>query len=124
MNNLAFLYQNGWGVKKNWSQAFKWYRLAAEKGDAMAQANLGLMYQDGDGVAPDMVEAYKWFTLSAEQGNVVGKHYFDDYREHHRLTPEQFAQAERMVTHFHAKTRAKQPRQAEESSAENARRAF
>jgi hypothetical protein len=111
MNNLAFLYQYGWGVKKDLPRALKWYRLAAQKGEAMAQANLGLMYQDGTGVDHDMVQAYKWFTLSAEQGNVVGRHSFDDYNAHHRLTPEQFAEAERMVAEFHAQTHTNPPGQ-------------
>lgn len=101
MNNLAFMYQNGWGVRKDLKQAFHWYQIAANKGDAMAQANLGLMYQDGVGVTPDMVEAYKWFMLSAEQRNSVGKHSFDDYNEHQRLTPEQFEKARQMVSEFH-----------------------
>jgi TPR repeat protein len=96
-------------VKKDLQQALKWYRLAAQKDEAMAQANLGLMYQDGAGVPPDMIQAYKWFSLSAEQGNVVGKHSFDDYNEHHRLTTNQLAEAERMVAEFHAQTRTNQP---------------
>ncbi len=56
-------------------------------------------------IPSDMVQAYKWFTLSAEQGNVTGRHSFDDYNEHHRLTPEQFAEARQMVAEFHAQTR-------------------
>lgn len=105
MNNLAFLYQNGWGVNKNLPRAVKWYRQAALKGDAMAQANLGLMYQDGDGGLPhDKVQAYKWFMLSAEQGNIVGRHSFDEYNEKHLLTPEQFTEARRMAAKFHGLT--------------------
>lgn len=101
MNNLAFLYQNGMGVKKDLPQAFKWFNEAAQRGDAMAQANLGLMYEDGSVGPSDLVQAYKWFTLSAEQGNVVGMHSFDDYNEHHRLTSEQLVKARQMVAEFH-----------------------
>ena len=47
----------------------KWYRLAAEQGNADAQNNLGVMYQYGDGVLQDYAEAVKWYRLAAEQGD-------------------------------------------------------
>lgn len=103
MNNLAFMYQNGFGVQKNLSNAFHWYQVAANEGDGEAQANLGLMYQDGSAVPHDMVQAYKWFAISAEQGNILGKHFFDDYNEYQRLTPDQFAKARQMVAEFNSK---------------------
>ena len=40
---VADCYLNGTnGVKKNYKEAVKWYRLAAEQGDADAQNNLGM----------------------------------------------------------------------------------
>ena len=47
----------------------KWYRLAAEQGNASAQYNLGVMYQNGQGVPQDYKTAVKWYRLAAEQGN-------------------------------------------------------
>ena len=47
----------------------KWYRLAAEQGDAQAQNNLGLMYDAGQGVPQVNAEALKWYRLAAEQGD-------------------------------------------------------
>jgi len=47
----------------------KWYRLAAEQGDARAQFNLGVMYAFGEGVPENDAEAVKWYRLAAEQGN-------------------------------------------------------
>ena len=44
--------------------------LAAQRGDAQAQADLGLMYQSGKGVGQDPAEAARWFAKAAEQGNV------------------------------------------------------
>ncbi|RLB71806.1 MAG: hypothetical protein DRH07_05860, partial [Deltaproteobacteria bacterium] len=49
-------------------EAVKWYRKAAEQGDAKAQFNLGLMYVKGNGVTLDHVEAVKWYRKAAEQG--------------------------------------------------------
>ena len=47
--------------------------LAAEQGNADAQANLGFMYQTGQGVAQDYKTAVKWYTLAAEQGNAIAQ---------------------------------------------------
>ena len=38
------LYENGKGVPRNYAEALKYYRLAAEQGHAVAQNNLGVMY--------------------------------------------------------------------------------
>ena len=50
------------------AEAGRWYRLAAEQGDAAAQRNLGLMYANGRGVPEDDAEAVRWYRLAAEQG--------------------------------------------------------
>ena len=46
----------------------KWYRKAAEQGDAKAQNNLGVVYDRGEGVPQDDAEAVKWYRKAAEQG--------------------------------------------------------
>jgi hypothetical protein len=120
MNTLGFQYQDGLGVGQNYREAVKWYRRAALKGDGMAQANLGLMYEDGNGGLPlDKVQAYKWFLLSAEQGNFMGRHSVWEYNLHHVLTPEQIAEAQRMVAEFHAQTRTNTPSPAPEIQSRN-----
>ena len=47
----------------------KWYRKAADQGDASAQSYLGLMYELGKGVPQDYAEAVKWYRKAADQGN-------------------------------------------------------
>ena len=42
--SLGEKYYDGQGVLKDYKEAMKWYRKAADQGDAMAQARLGLMY--------------------------------------------------------------------------------
>ena len=37
-------YHEGSGVEQSDAEAVKWYRLAADQGDAYAQNNLGVMY--------------------------------------------------------------------------------
>jgi TPR repeat protein len=50
------------------SNAAKWYRKAAEQGDADAQFNLGDMSNTGEGVTKDRSEARKWYRKAANQG--------------------------------------------------------
>ncbi|MGM9822925.1 MAG: toll/interleukin-1 receptor domain-containing protein, partial [Muribaculaceae bacterium] len=65
------MFQNGLEHydKKNYTEAVKWYRKAAEQGHAGAQNNLGVCYENGYGVTKDYYEAVKWYRKAAEQGN-------------------------------------------------------
>ena len=47
----------------------KWYRLAAEQGNARAQYNLGAMYDNGKGVPQDYVRARMWYNIVASYGD-------------------------------------------------------
>jgi len=58
-------YDKGQGVPQDYREALKWYRLAAEQGNAAAQNNLGTMYERGLGVPQDKVLAYALYNLSA-----------------------------------------------------------
>jgi uncharacterized protein len=60
----ASAYQHG-----DYSMAFKWFQLAAARGDVRAQFNIGSMYENGRGVSRDTEEATKWYLLAAEQGD-------------------------------------------------------
>jgi hypothetical protein len=48
--NLGIMYANGFGVPRNYTEAMKWYRLAAYQGDADAQLNLGINVRQGNRV--------------------------------------------------------------------------
>ena len=63
---------NGWAAyfDGNFSEAVKWFRKAAEQGDADAHTILGEMYEKGKGVRQDYAEAVKWYRKAAEQGDV------------------------------------------------------
>jgi TPR repeat protein len=56
-------YQHG-----DYGEALKWYRLAADQGNAAAQFALGGMYENGLGLPQDYAKAVKWFRLAAAQG--------------------------------------------------------
>lgn len=66
--NLAYAYQTGNGIEKDYDEASRWYRKAAEQGELSAQTNLGIMYSNGIGVEQDYDEALKWWRKAAEQG--------------------------------------------------------
>ena len=53
----------------SWRVTVKWYRLAADQGDAEAQGWLGYCYYFGEGIREDKREAVKWYRLAAGQGN-------------------------------------------------------
>ena len=55
-------------------EAVRWYRMAAEQGEAAAQYTLGLACRKGDGAPKDPVEAARWFRLAAEQGDVEAQY--------------------------------------------------
>jgi len=81
---LGEMYYYGDGVAKDFEEAFKWYRKAAEQGNraakkalsdaadqgqAQAQYNLGLVYASGHGVSKDLEQAVKWYRKAADQGD-------------------------------------------------------
>jgi hypothetical protein len=68
-STLGLLYYRGRGVRKDDSEALKWFRLAAERGSAVAEFNLGVMYAEGQGVPQDNEEAAKWYLLAADHGH-------------------------------------------------------
>jgi C-terminal peptidase prc len=75
-------YEFGYGIEKNLPEAVKWYRKAAEQGDARAQVNLGLCYYNGYGVQKNRTEAVKWYRKAAEQGDArvqfnLGVYYYN-----------------------------------------------
>ncbi|MDB4723205.1 sel1 repeat family protein [Akkermansiaceae bacterium] len=55
-------------IEKDAEEAVKWYRKAADQGNATAQYNLGLSYDYGEGVEKDAEEAVKWYRKAADQG--------------------------------------------------------
>ena len=73
-NNLGFLYQNGFGVKRNYNTAIKWYELAAAQGLPEAQHNMGMLNYQGHGLSQSYSHARRWFSKAADQG-LSNSHY-------------------------------------------------
>ncbi len=60
---LGRMYQRGKGVK--------WYRLAADQGNPLAQVGLGYMLLDGSSEKPDVEGAAAMFSKAAAQGDAL-----------------------------------------------------
>lgn len=71
---LGKRYCNGDGVPKDYTEAMRWFRKAAEQGHAEAQWSLGNLYKYADnGIHPNLIEAVKWFRKAAEQGHLYAQ---------------------------------------------------
>ncbi len=66
-------YYYGHGVSRDYTEAARWYRRAAQHSNAMAQSTLGDIYYYGRGVPQDFVEAGQWWQRAAEQGVAVAQ---------------------------------------------------
>ena len=68
-NELGWMYAQ----MKDYAEAVRWYRLAAEAGLPLGQYNLGQMYHNGTGVLQNHAEALKWYRPAVEAGNVLAQ---------------------------------------------------
>ena len=66
----GYRYATGQGVLADQAEAVRWYRMAAERGNAFGQVLLGLAYAAGEGIPADQAEAVRWYRMAAEQGEV------------------------------------------------------
>jgi hypothetical protein len=70
---MGKLFQHGLGVKRDDSEALRWYRLASNQGNPEGEVSLGILYRDGLGTAKNDREAVRWFTRAAREGDPVGE---------------------------------------------------
>ncbi len=81
---VGWCYKEGCGgVAKDYAEAARLYRLAADQGHAVAQYNLGLMFHEGRGVAQDYAEAMRLQRLAADQGDVDAQLYMGNMLRQH-----------------------------------------
>jgi uncharacterized protein len=95
---VAYLYETGQGVTRNYTKAAEWYGRAARQGNPVAQTQLGNMYRLGRGVPQNYVLAYMWLDLAERKGsrqavklktNVSGK-----------MTKKQLAEAKKLINNW------------------------
>ncbi len=67
------------GKPKDYSEAIKLYRKAADNGSAEAQYLIGHKYDIGDGFEKDETKAAMWYRKAAGQGNADAQAWLSDY---------------------------------------------
>jgi len=71
---LGLCYFNGNNVAKDYLEAARWWRKAAEQDYAPAQYQFGLCYYAGYGVEQDYAESVKWWSKASERGNTPAQY--------------------------------------------------
>lgn len=72
---LGYLYNEGFGVKKDIDKAIEYYGIAADNNIPGAQFNLGLLYREGHGPKTAKQLSLILISLAADQGHSVAQHY-------------------------------------------------
>ncbi|MEJ7606672.1 MAG: tetratricopeptide repeat protein, partial [Bryobacteraceae bacterium] len=105
--NLAKLYEAGRsGLKKDYAEAAKWYRLSSEQGDPYAQASLGILHRFGKGVEQSNVKAYFWFSLAVLQTSGGERESIREMRDAaaSKLSRAELEESNRLVREWKAKS--------------------
>jgi TPR repeat protein len=87
------LYAKGKGVPQDYTEAVRWYRLAAEQGNATAQNNLGGMYYGGNGVLANNVASHMWLNIAGANGSKQARKSLDKIEQ--EMTAQDISEAQR-----------------------------
>ncbi len=67
---LGTYYKEGKGVAQNLTEAYKWFKIAAEVDHREAQFELGICYNEGKGIKKDCKKANIYFTIAAKKNHI------------------------------------------------------
>lgn len=70
-NKVGEIHERGLGVRPNFEEAARWYRLAAEQGFERAQINLAFLLEKGLGVTRDRTAALHWYRRASRLPDAV-----------------------------------------------------
>ena len=101
---LGSCYVQGEVVARNYPEAVKWFRLAAEQNYPPAQLFLGNCYHQGHGVPKNFVEAYAWLSLAAPMEPGAAAFLKDLER---RMTPQKIADGQKRAEELRTRIPAK-----------------
>jgi uncharacterized protein len=63
-------YYNGEGVDRDFKEAARCFRLAADQKDVETQCNLGVCYEREEGLKQSREDAVRHYRLAADQGEI------------------------------------------------------
>jgi TPR repeat protein len=89
-----FLY-SGLGCPRDYVEAAKWYRRAADNGSVYSRCMLGAMYAHGEGVPQDDAEAERLYRAPAERGYPPAQHCLGYLFKFGRAVPQDHEEAVR-----------------------------
>lgn len=98
---LAKMYYNGRELKKDYNEAYAWFKKASLQGVAEAQYNLARMYLQGQSVPRNYILSYMWFNLSSAGGYVRSIPELDSLEA--KMTPRQITKAQKLSREFKVK---------------------
>jgi TPR repeat protein len=90
---LANIYYQGNGVPRDYTEAAKWFRLAADQGLAESQHMMGVLYDRGEGVPADAVQAVSWYRQAGERGYVAAQFELGNKYASGEGVPQNYAEA-------------------------------
>ena len=90
---LGRLYLNGEMVTNSYSEAAKWFQLAAGQGNPDAEAGLGELHEAGQGVPKDMEKAVQYYRQAADKGHAGAQYTLGFMAECGRGLPQSHAEA-------------------------------
>ncbi|MGB8128927.1 MAG: tetratricopeptide repeat protein [Candidatus Angelobacter sp.] len=64
-------WMEGRGVTKDYKKAMKAFQMAADQGNARAEANIGWMYELGLGIPSNCSEAMNWYRKAVQDGDAI-----------------------------------------------------
>ena len=77
--NLAVIYRDGIGVKRDFDKAFHWFKKSADLGFSNAKANLSWFYKNGVAVKQDFSQALFWAEQAAKENNPIALNNLGTY---------------------------------------------
>jgi len=90
---LGNAYYRGDGVSKDYAEAVKWFRKAADQGMPESQYMMGVIYDRGEGLPQDFVEAVAWYRKAGEQGYVAAQFELGNKYARGEGVPQNYAEA-------------------------------
>jgi TPR repeat protein len=81
--------------RKDYGEAMRWYRIAADQGNAVAQTHVGYLYERGLGVPQDYAEAMRWYRMAADQGRGAAQRNIGNLYQQGSGVPQDYAEAMR-----------------------------
>lgn len=67
--------------ENNFKEAFKWFWLAAQQGNAKASYYLGIMYANGEYVAMNYQTSLSWHKIASNRGDKEAKEVVDNIKK-------------------------------------------